>query len=211
MTTSIDLATLTIADLRKMPALGAFWDTLGWVHFRLGNKEKAEKYLNAAWKLTQTPVTGDHLGRFYEGIGNKQKAIDFYALTLAVNHAPEETRGRLEALLKSKTLADDAVRTALGELGQQRTARLPRIAKGPASAEFFVLFDADSKTAGVKFVSGSENLRGATQALSTAFDIDFPDDGQDFKLVRRGILDCPVAGASCQFVLLLPNSVQDLN
>lgn len=210
-TTGIDLAALTLSDLRKMPALAAYWDTIGWAHFRLGHTEKAEKYLNAAWKLAQNPVIGDHLGQLYEKTGNKQKAIGFYALTVATNHAPHETSGKLERLLGSKTRADEAVRPAFGDLGQQRTIKLARLAKGHATAEFFVLFAPGAGMTSAKFINGSEELRGASKVIASAnFDVAFPDD-RPVKLLRRGILDCPATGTSCQFVLLPLETVNSLN
>jgi tetratricopeptide (TPR) repeat protein len=210
-TSTINLEDLTIDDLGKMPALAAYWDTLGWAHFRLGHMEKAEKYLNAAWRLTQSPASGDHLGQLYEKTGNRQKAINFYALTLATNHAPQETTARLEALLGGKAGAEESAKSALGVLGQQRTVNLARLAKGQANAEFFVLFGADGLVRDVKFVSGAEELRGAIKALATAtYNIPFPDE-RAVKLVRRGILDCPATGSSCQFVLLPPGTVNSLN
>jgi tetratricopeptide (TPR) repeat protein len=210
-TATIDLQALTRADLRKMPALAAYWDTLGWTYFRLGHVEEAEKYLNAAWKLAQIPDIGDHLGHLYEKAGDKRKAISFYALTLATNHAPRETSAKLETLLGSKAQADEAVSSALGILGQQRTTKLPRFAKGHASAEFFVLFRAGSGIIDVKFIAGSENLRGAAKALASGvYDVTFPDE-RTVKLVRRGILDCPETGPSCQFILLPPETVNSLN
>jgi len=210
-TTTIDLATLTIPDLRKMPTLAAFWDSVGWAHFRLGHMGEAEKYLKASWNLDQIPVVGDHLGQVYEKAGEKQKAIDSYALTLATNHAPPETRSKLEALLGNKARADEAVRSALGKLGEQRTKAVPRVAKGRASAEFFILFREGSVT-GVKFVSGSDELQSATKVLSFAtYDVPLPNDERSVRLVRRGILDCPATGTTCQFVMLLPDTVSSLN
>jgi len=63
----------------------------------------------------------------------------------------------------------------------------------------------------VKFVTGSETLRGATEAVSGAFHFDFPDVEQKAKVVRRGILNCPAAGTICQFVLIPPETVQSLD
>jgi tetratricopeptide (TPR) repeat protein len=210
-TSTIDLANLTIADLRKMPALASYWDTLGWTHFRLGHMEKAEKYLNAAWKLVQIPTVGDHLGQLYEKTGDKQKAINFYALTLATNHAPLGTSARLETLLGSKSRAEASVKSVLGVLGEQRTVSLARIAKGQANAEFFVLFGPDGRLTDVKFVSGSEELRGALKALTSAtYNIALPDE-RATKLVRRGILYCPATRPGCQFVLQPPETVNSLN
>src|SRR5438132_5111828 len=46
--------------------LGMYWDTLGWIYFRMGTLDQVEKYLSAAWNLLQDPVIGDHLGQLYE-------------------------------------------------------------------------------------------------------------------------------------------------
>ena len=210
-TATIYLATLSLADLRKMPALAAYWDTFGWANFRLGDMEKAGKYLNAAWKLAQLPDIGDHLGQLYEKIGNKERAIRFYVLTMATNHAPQETSGRLENLVGSKAKADEKVKEGLNALGQQRTTQLARHAEGHMTAEFFLLFAPGAGITDAKFITGPEELRSDIKVIASAkFDVDFPD-AQPVKLVRRGILDCPVTGNSCQFVLLPPESVNSLN
>jgi tetratricopeptide (TPR) repeat protein len=209
-TDGISLAALTISDLRKMPTLAAVWDTLGWAYFRIGRNEQAEKYLNAAWKLAQFPDIGDHLGQFYEKAGDKQRAARYYTLSLATNHAPQETRQRLEALLGGKARADEEVRASLEALGQQRTVKLARIAKGPASAEFFVLFTSVSGISAVKFINGSDELRDAKDAISSAsYDVSFPD-ARSVKLLRRGMVVCS-GSAACQFFLLPPESVNSLN
>jgi hypothetical protein len=142
-------------------------------------------------------------------MGEKQKAIDFYALTIATNHAPPETRARLETLLGSNARADEAAKSAFEILGKQRTVQLPRLTKGLATAEFFVLFGQGQGTMGAKFISGSDELRGSGKALSSAsFDVAFPDD-HPVKVVRRGILDCPATGTHCLFVMFPPeNSIQ---
>jgi hypothetical protein len=38
-------------------------DTLGWVEFADGNRDKAQKYILAAWQLSQSAETADHLGQ----------------------------------------------------------------------------------------------------------------------------------------------------
>ena len=44
----LKLSELGIEDLAHTSSLAAFWDTLGWVHFRMGNLDQAEKYLKSA-------------------------------------------------------------------------------------------------------------------------------------------------------------------
>ncbi|HEY6972592.1 MAG TPA: DUF3857 domain-containing protein, partial [Candidatus Angelobacter sp.] len=62
----VQLSGLSADDLSHTQRLAAFWDTLGWVHFRKGNLKPAEGYLDAAWKLAQRPTIGYHLAQVYE-------------------------------------------------------------------------------------------------------------------------------------------------
>src|SRR5437870_13035056 len=63
---NVKLSALQIEDLDHTSSIAAFWDTLGWAHFRKGDLDQAEKYLNAAWTLWQNGLVGDHLGQVYE-------------------------------------------------------------------------------------------------------------------------------------------------
>jgi tetratricopeptide (TPR) repeat protein len=62
----IQLNSLTKEDLLTTLKIGAYWDTLGWVQFRSGNSDLAEKYLRASWQLSQRAPVADHLGQLYE-------------------------------------------------------------------------------------------------------------------------------------------------
>jgi tetratricopeptide (TPR) repeat protein len=192
-----------------MPSLAAYWDTLGWVHFRLGHYEQAEKYLNAAWSLGQESLVGEHLGETYEKEGKKHDAIVAYTRAMSARDAPAEINTRLNELRaerKSQT-GEEFDKFALQKL---RTIKLGRLAKKHASAEFFVLIASGPKIVDVKFVSGSEDLQDAGKALQSAkFDVPFPD-GSEAQIVRRGILDCEPELAGCEFVVIPPNSVHAL-
>lgn len=215
----IDLSKLEAADLACTQKLAYFWDTLGWVHFRLGNLREAESYLNAAWLLGQSPTVADHLGQVYALQKKTAKAIQMYRLALATPEAHgqgdawDETRLRLAELTGKKAptpielLREDPNGNELSEL---RTVKLKRLVTGSAEADFFVLFAPGPKVEALEFVSGSQKLRSAGQALSSAnFQVAFPE-GSSAKLVRRGILMCSdISG--CQAVLFTPNSVKSVN
>ncbi len=210
-TVEIDLQALTIADLQKMPTLAAYWDTLGWVYFHTGQMEDAQRYLSAAWKLEQNPVTADHLGQVYEKTGDNQNALHVYALALATHHAPPETLGRVKALAQSREKEDKTVFDALDLLSAQRTTKLPRLTPGKAQAEFFILFEPGKGAVAVRFISGSEELRNSTKPPILAdLSVEFPDE-HAVKVVRRALVDCPASGTGCQLVLLGPETVQSLN
>src|SRR5262249_118270 len=94
------------------------------------------------------------------------------------------------------------------ELGKQRTVALPRLANR-ASAEFFLMFGPGPKVEDTKFISGSEQLRSASKALSQAqYKVAFPESS-GARLIRRGLLACyPMTG--CNFVLIPAETVRSI-
>jgi len=200
---------LALKDMRLMQFLGMYWDTLGWVHFRLNHFELAEKYLDAAWNLLQDPDIADHLGQVYEKDGKKHQAAVAYARALSATKPPKETQPRLDALRPNgKFLAGESPNPiALQDL---RTVKLGQLAKKHVTAEFFVLFGQPPKPASVKFISGSEELRTAEKVLAAAkFNVSFPDQGPE-QIIRRGVLDCEPELPNCLFVLIPPELVQSV-
>jgi tetratricopeptide (TPR) repeat protein len=216
----INLADLRAEDLYRANALSAYWDTLGWVHFRMGNFDQAEKYLDSAWKLSLSGTVADHLGQLYEQQHKKQAAIHMYRLALysysaRTPHVGDETRKRLERL--SPGISDSRQRLVdlSDEINNIRTVRLPRVVPGTAHADFFLVFTRDAKSSvvkveEVKFINGSEALKSAnTSWMSEISKIAIPGDGHPH-ILRRGTLGCyPDSG--CSFTLFLPRDVHSLN
>jgi tetratricopeptide (TPR) repeat protein len=211
-TAQIKLEELTEKDLGSVSSLAAYWDTLGWVYFRLGNLDKAEKYLNSAWTISQNALNGDHLGQVYEQQHKKDQAVRMYRLALIASPklgTMKDTETRLERLGGSVKLGRLG-NSGREELGKLRTVTLSRITSEPASGEFFLLFGAGSKVQEVKFVSGSEKLKSADKALSAAaYDMPLPDDSPT-RLVRRGALSCSSI-SGCVFVFYTPDLVRSVN
>lgn len=211
-TQKLDIAALQQEDLAHPNRLAAFWDTLGWVYYRMDDLTSAESYLNAAWLLSQRHTVGEHLGRVYEKQTKKAKALSMYRVAYAnipATMGPGFQTQKVPAFASDvKTLEEDMKR--LGEtpkpsvfpadLNEQRTVKLSRLVSGTASAEFFVVFGPGKKVE-AKFISGSDALKGATKELETAkFNVPFPDE-HPTKILRRGILACyPSSG--CNFVMM---------
>ena len=212
----VQLSDLKNEDLGYTSSLAAYWDTLGWVHFRMGDYEKAEKYLNAAWALSGGPVEADHLGQVYEKQGKKQAAIHTYQLALAVNigklgmtDGQLETRTRLEHLHPG---ASDSITlvNSTSELSTMRTFKVAGLSQKSGTAEFFLLFGPGPKVEDVKFISGSDQLKSAVKVVSTIlFKVVFPDDGPT-RLLRRAMLSCS-AISGCNLVLFTLDSVRSVN
>jgi len=82
---------------------GAYVDSLGWVYFKLGRLELAEKNLTEAARLTPSDVTvNEHLGDLYVAVNERDKAAAAYRKALQgeseEDGQPERIRGKLKSL-----------------------------------------------------------------------------------------------------------------
>lgn len=69
--------------LQQDPYNGAYLDSLGWVYFKMGELELAEKnLLKAIESLRLTGVVYDHLGDLYFEKGHRDKAVQFWRKAL---------------------------------------------------------------------------------------------------------------------------------
>jgi tetratricopeptide (TPR) repeat protein len=74
------------------PSNGAYVDSLGWVYFRLGKLELAEKYLTDATRLMPRDATvHEHLGDVLVKRGDSERALHSYRTALSLD--PEEKEG----------------------------------------------------------------------------------------------------------------------
>ena len=211
-TSGVRLDSLDVTDFRRMPALAAQWDTLGWVKFRMGDFAAAEKYLGAAWKLMQTAVIGEHLGETYEKLGKKQQASHVYAMALAAPGVQGNAKlGRELATKAGRPIVDKVAKNGVplpqgdgGLLSALRTIAIPKMddfGGGYKSAEFAISLTKGRALEEVKFLSGAEELRTATAKVAAAeFDVEFPDDAPT-QILRRGILSCSQLLKGCTLVL----------
>lgn len=192
----IDFQNIQKADLQLARAITAYWDTLGWIYFKMGDLPRAESYITPAWQLRQEGLVGDHLGQVYEKQKNLSAALHMYNLALEANPRLEETSARMRNLanvpLPEKRL------NAREELNLMRTIQLPTIIATNASADFDVLLVASGKIQEANFSSGSEALRGAGKTLENAQSGGAFPPASMARLVRRGILSCSYIG--CNFV-----------
>jgi len=207
-TATIDLEHLDPSNLKTPSALAAYWDTLGWVHFRMGELERAERYVDAAWRIGQDPIVGDHLGQVYAKEGKKEQAISAYSVALATGRAPDDTRARLDALRPGPNVAGGPI-----QLQEMRTAKTKVIPKPPhhMAVEFFVLFAPGPKVAAVRFLNPQDQFPGALEGVKSAkFDLSFPDNGPE-QILRRGYLDCEPEIADCTIALVPVSDVRSVN
>ncbi|MGA7221527.1 MAG: DUF3857 domain-containing protein [Candidatus Acidiferrales bacterium] len=206
----IDLDNLVLNNLNQVNSLATAWDTLGWVHFRLGHFDLAQKYLTASWSLRQDPLSADHLGLLYEKMGKTHEAVVAYSRALStLETAPENSAARLKVLRPGEKYLPGEGPNPVA-LQETRTVRLKRKSARHATAEFFILFESGAKAPHVKFVSGADSLQDGGKDLAAAkFDVLFPDD-EPAQILRRGILDCEPELPGCMFVLIPTEQVQSV-
>ena len=211
---SVDLAHLNDAALGQTEEIASYWDTLGWIYFQRGDPDRAMRYIEAAWVLSEDGEAGDHLAQIYEKSGDRERAVHACALALAAPHATADTRARLTLLLGGNAPIDDLVSRAKPELEALRTIPAGKLLAEDARADFFILLSPGEKKArvdAVRFISGSEALRPLSDQLrSLDYGAVFPD-AVPAKVIRRGTLSCSQKAGDCGFVLLPPEQVRSTN
>jgi tetratricopeptide (TPR) repeat protein len=69
------------------PENGVFLDTLGWVHYKLGNYEVSRRLFEKAIAMgTQDPEIYQHLGQVYRKLGDEPKAEEMFRKAKKVNN-----------------------------------------------------------------------------------------------------------------------------
>jgi len=78
------------------PFSGAYLDTLGWVHFRMGKFDTAIGFLERAAKLAIEPVILDHLASAYKEAGRIDEALAVWRRSLAIDSSQDDIRQALK-------------------------------------------------------------------------------------------------------------------
>jgi tetratricopeptide (TPR) repeat protein len=193
----VDFQNIQKADLQLARAITAYWDTLGWIYFKMNNLARAKSYLAPAWQLRQEGLVGDHLGQVYEKQKQFPAALHMYNLALEANPRLDETPARIRNL--AKVPLSEKRLNAREELNLMRTVQLPTITATNASADFDVLLVANGKIEKANFSSGSEALRSAGKELENARSGEAFPPASTARLIRRGILSCS-SYTGCNFV-----------
>ena len=191
----VNLDNLRLQDVFAANLLYNVWDTKGWVEFKRGNLDVADRYIRAAWDAKGNGDIGLHLGEIAEKRGNKDEAIRYYLFALAGQSPSADARAKLAALGVSGDL-DSQIKKASAELLAMRTHKLA--ASGKGTGDFFVLAS-PTKNEQVKFVSGDGEIKAlADTVIGTDLGMVFPDSAS-VRALRRGTVTCgtiPPAPAS---------------
>ena len=206
---NISIDHLSLRDMAGVSSLGSYWDTLGWVAFKKGDMQRAEKFITASWKLCQVGEVGDHLAQIYEKKGRKEDAIRLYAEALTAERPLQETRERLATLVGDKAKVDLLKEKYRLELQADRTFKMRNPLGKKGDADFFVVLTPGRKIEAAKFISGASDLEPlAGQLKAVNYGEVFPDDSPT-KIVRRGVLSCN--SSECLLVLMVPETITTVN
>lgn len=206
-----DVGALKQSSAQLTGNLAADWDTFGWLKFREGDYNAAEKYVRAAWEIANYTEVGCHLGLIYQTMGRKDDAIETYAETLALvgtlrqlSENETEARHQLGVLLGDDSLIQGKLQEARSRLGSWRSIHVDNPSHVSGSARFILIVGPGSKIEDIEPVQQKNpvndleaNVRAATMPQT------FPDGGIR-KLPRAGTLSCSSPTGPCTFTLLPP-------
>ncbi len=79
------------------PLNSSYLDTIGWVHFKLGDYEKAKEYIEQAIKVGgESSVMLEHLGDITYMLGNKDKAKNLWEKSLSLDSTNNRVKIKIE-------------------------------------------------------------------------------------------------------------------
>jgi len=167
----------------QVTILTSYWDTLGWVFYRLGKLDKAEPYIRAAWELKPNLEYGVHLGSIYEAQLRPKDAIVIYRMSLNGKGGP----------LK------DTVQAGLARLGDPNAEPLPMQVAiplpllgprllGDTPEPLVDILIAGDKQPVVTLLRGDPTLeKSLTPAIQSALAKFLPDSGPEKILIRASV------------------------
>jgi tetratricopeptide (TPR) repeat protein len=81
----------------QQPSNQSYLDTYGWVLYRMGRYEEAERSIHKAVDLGSTsPVIHEHLGDIYFRLGDKDKAMEFWQKALKFDSANQSLKSKIQ-------------------------------------------------------------------------------------------------------------------
>jgi tetratricopeptide (TPR) repeat protein len=201
-------SSMRTSDMVFMAQLALTWDTLGWIHYKLGHFDLAEKYTRAAWVLSQNRESAEHLGEIYEKLNKPSEAERFYAMSAMPSFAgnpaapPDPGRVRLVQML-GRQRAEQLISAKAGEPSQLRTLHLGNIAPAGSRGEFRFVIAPGPKLVSIQSADGdsplTEQLRKQEQRIAAS--VLFPENMPQ-KVVRQALVMCTPYSKSCDLVFM---------
>jgi tetratricopeptide (TPR) repeat protein len=202
--TEVILSRVLDEDAANVTLLAASWDTLGWGYFRAGDNVTAEKFLRAAWDLSQFTAVGNHLAKVLASTGRAKDAQEFERLS-AIEHTTIKPPAFLGANAKPMITTARPGGDTLSNMRTFKITGAPRSASG--SGELLLLFANSSQPGEIKWLRGAALQDLEPKIKEMSFHVTFPDDSPT-KILRRGVLYCGAAG--CHITLIPIDSVRSV-
>ncbi|HEY6252607.1 MAG TPA: DUF3857 domain-containing protein [Candidatus Angelobacter sp.] len=201
---SIQTKTATLAA-----SAASYWDTMGWIKFQKNDVPAAEKYIRAAWELSDSTTIGVHMARIYETQGKKDKAIETFAQVLALvpstrtaTDDEKDGRRRLGLLLGDESLVVARVNESKSRVKERRSIQIGNSAAAEGIAQYMVIVGPGSRLTDIQAIGPDNQLEPLTDAVrASVVPQDLPDD-TIVKLPRIAILACVRSDQPCKFSLL---------
>ncbi len=199
--TTVEVNALTLGEvgvpqLELLPVLTAYWDTLGWIHFRRGEAADARRYLEAAWQLSELPVIAQHLSEVYAAVNDTDAArLRTFAEAASVT-ASNRARLANDGGERARVLAD-----ARNTLERMRTFALPRPVALTRSEEVLIAVAADGSVRDALVVgnsTGGDDVAAAIESMTIPWSAPDADISQ---IIRRGTVSCAPTSNQCTLVL----------
>jgi tetratricopeptide (TPR) repeat protein len=203
------LATAGARSRSLVVKLATYWDTFGWIKFQQNNMLEAQKYLLAAWQISDDLTIGMHLGRVYESQGQKDQAIDMYLAALAtvpsdrqLSEDGEETLSRLRGLLGGDPQASERLAQFRQKPSTARTVSIANSHRAQGIAQYSLIVGGGSTVLELAPNTPDDALAGLVGILQkTQVPQSFPNATIQ-KLPRLGTLACAAPDQPCIFTLL---------
>ncbi len=97
---------LILEAVKQSPRNGAYIDSLGWIYYKLGRYDLAEKHLlDAAGLIPDDATIQEHLGDLFVQIGDLERAMDRYEQAMSLEPDDEEALRSKMNLLEEKLAA----------------------------------------------------------------------------------------------------------
>jgi tetratricopeptide (TPR) repeat protein len=192
----------------KQELLISAWDTLGWILYREGKIDEADRYIRAAWNNEQTPDVGLHLGELEEKRGNNKAALDLYEMSLApliqrTKSMPSSARVRRELQEHADSLKKEGVvsrmRDPSAALQRQRTIPLGPWKGRNGSAEYTFVLEQNKPGDLQETSQGSSGITNATSMIRKARLERWTPEGSQARLLRKATLNCH--STACELVV----------
>jgi hypothetical protein len=206
------------------------WRLVGEGAAAAGDVARAEKYLDAAWRVGFSPEAGWALGDLRERQGRLADAVELWSMAAAVPtapvHLPEDRQARIEAACRMlpaagppapaprpatpsfvEVVAAKPPRQAAAEarLTELRTVRLAGPSLADLAGDVLLLADAGGRVERILRLS-KKDAKAFDRQIASLGPIRLPSsrpDEEPFKVVLRALLACSIA-AGCALVLDLP-------